>query len=71
MKKNLCALTLVAFVAFVAMSMTPTAQAVVTLDCEEFLNGGGNGLDCVDSVIFMHNSQSGPWDGDLEGDGWW
>lgn len=72
MKKFACGLACVAIVAF---SLTPVfvddAQAVVTLDCDEYFNGGGNGLDCVDSVIFMHNSVSGPWDGDLEGDGWW
>ncbi len=71
MKKNLGVVTLVTIL---TLSMSPIGvgqSQAVPLDCEEFLNGGGGGLDCIDAVIFMHNGVAGPWDGDLEGDGWW
>gem|GEM_PF-5909568 len=50
--------------AVVAPVMVEPAQAVMPMECEEMLNGGGQGAayDCIDTIIFMYES-AGPWDG--------
>jgi len=70
-KKSLVAMVLVSLI---VMATTPMmvkpAKAMMPLDCEEMLNGGGQGraLGCIDMVIAMYEG-AGPWDGTWESGG--
>lgn len=68
MKKKLT--MVVCLLAVVTMLVAPTVQktqAAMPLECDEMLNGGGQGyaLKCIDMVIALYEG-AGPWDGTWE-----
>lgn len=68
MKRTILMLALVVLLAQPVLAMMP-------LDCEEFLNGGGQGYghDCIETIIHIYDGHGGwSYPGPFGGGGvWW